>query len=237
MQNTITLHQPDWEKYSGQPLSAVDTNHIFKIKISDYVQKISDYPSLLSEQEIARSKRFLKEEDKDNYLVRKYALRLILGKFLQQDPTNIQFQKTENKKPGIANIHFNTSHTKGYAVITISQEPVGIDIEYLNLDFDFSDLLSSCFSTEESRFISSTPDVQQNFYILWTRKEALIKATGEGLVNNLSQIPCLTPYAERKEATYEVKSFQDGDLHISTANLLNLKKLKLWAYSPTFFSF
>lgn len=231
METPLADKNPQWDSYQGQSLSLADTNHVFKIKISDFQHRITDYPSTLSQQEIDRASRFLKQEDKENYLLRKYALRIILGNFSGRPPAEIRYHKTENKKPAIANIQFNTSHTKGYAVIAVSQETVGIDIEYLNRDFDYSDLLPSCFSAEESRLISLSEDMQQRFYILWTRKEALIKATGEGLAENLSDIPSLKQQVERRGERFEIRSYTDHDLLLSTAFISNLKKLKLWEYS------
>lgn len=233
METSLIFQNPNWNTYSGQDLSAVATNHLFIIKISTFLPVTANYPSILSRQELDRASHFLKQEDKENYLARKYACRMILSEFLAQPPEAIQYYQTANKKPAISNLHFNTSHTKGYAVITISEEPTGTDIEYLNPAFDYSDLLPSCFSPEESRFITLQKDMQQNFYILWTRKEALIKATGEGLTENLAQIPSLGSHIEREGQLFEVRSFKNSDVLISTAFISNLKKLKLWKYLPT----
>lgn len=237
MENSIKIQYPNWNTYSGQDLSAAAANHLFKIKISTFLNEISSFHLILSEQEITRASRFLKQEDKENYLVRKYALRMVLSKFLQHPPAEIQYQQTANKKPAINNLHFNTSHTKGYAIISISTESTGTDIEYLNPDFDYSNLLPLCFSAEESRFISLGDAMQQNFYILWTRKEALIKATGEGLNENLAVIPSLHAYPERKGQLFEVTTFKNDDLLISTAFISNIKELMLWEYLPSSYPF
>lgn len=185
---------------------------------------------LLSEMEIARSSRFLRREDQQNYFVRKYALRILLGKFLGQAPAEIRYFLQENKKPAADGLQFNASHSKNYVAIAISTHPIGIDIEYLNPDFDHTDILAQCFDDEETRFIKNGTDPRLNFYTLWTRKEAMLKATGEGLVKDLNKLSAISSCFERKNEIFEMISLKKKQLMISMATVSSQKKLKLWEY-------
>lgn len=230
MENHLLDTTAKWNLYSGQELSAVGTNHIFKIAISSSSTQI-DYSSVLAESEIAKSSRFFKQEDRENYIIRKYALRLLLSKFLGQPPAEIKFHQQANKKPAVAGLQFNTSHTKGGIAIAISEAPIGIDIEYLNPDFEYHDILQQCFNPAELSFIEMGADERLNFYTLWTRKEALLKATGEGLIDNLHEIDSLNPILKWKNAHYNFRSFHIENLILTVAIKPDAKAFKFWEYS------
>jgi 4'-phosphopantetheinyl transferase len=207
----------EWIPYSKQQLSVAGADHIFIIDISSEFEKITDYNSVLSQQEIAKAARFFKQEDKQNYLVRRYALRMLLGAYLRQRPAEIRFHQSANRKPSLPGINFNTSHTSNFAVIALSEAPIGTDIEILRPDFEIGDLINHCFSPQEIRHLNTSKDVRLSFFTLWTRKEALLKATGEGMVDNLQQVPVLTRHTERNNLNYQLQSTQLGNTVISIA--------------------
>lgn len=231
MENSLIQSNAIWDNYKGQDLSVTAIDHIFFIEVAAFFSKI-DYYSVLSEKELSKSSRFLHLADRENYIVRKYLLRQLLSKFLHQPPEEITYFKIANKKPAVAELQFNTSHTKGYVVIAISDQPIGIDIEYLNPDFNYPEILTQCFNSEELDFIKKGKDPLLNFYTLWTRKEALIKATGEGLIENIDKIASIGQSFERNNIIFKMDSFKKGNILLSTAYVPKAKTLKLWTYSP-----
>ncbi len=82
--------------------------------------------------------------------------------------------------------HFNLSHTKGLVVCAISQQPVGVDVELRDRRVR-PGLLQRYFTPEEQAY-ATTP---QRFLELWTRKEAFLKRSGEGLSGGLAQTEVL----------------------------------------------
>ena len=228
MEENLIQLTASWERYSGQELSVVAANHIFQIDVGAYAATI-DYGSVLSAKELEKSARFFRQEDRENYIVRKYALRQLLGKFLQQHPADIQFHQQANKKPAVRNLEFNTSHTKNGIAIAISQVPIGIDIEYIDPDFNYTDILHQCFSAAELKFIDTGADPRLNFYILWTRKEALLKATGQGLIDDLKQIDTLNSFNGR---VFTLHSYRVNNIILSTSWIpKNNPLVKLWDYT------
>ncbi|RZK77118.1 MAG: 4'-phosphopantetheinyl transferase superfamily protein [Pedobacter sp.] len=88
---------------------------------------------------------------------------------------------TTNANP----IFQNKSYSGSKIAIAISDQPVGIDIEFINQTFDYNDMLTECFSAEEISEITNHKD----FFKGWTRKEALLKATKLGITDEIKLIP------------------------------------------------
>lgn len=119
---------------------------------------------------------------------------MLLGKYTGQKPEAIQFVSDANRKTHLlhkSSLQFNVSHAGNWVVWAISQTRVGIDVEEMKVDFAFEEIATHYFSPQEQRLILDSNHARQLFYQLWTRKEALVKATGQGLTDSLARIPCL----------------------------------------------
>lgn len=118
----------------------------------------------------------------------------MLGELLESEYGIGQFEWEygEHGKPslkGLQHIHFNISHCPRAIAVAVASEPIGIDVE----KFHKADvaLLERCMNPEERMQIAQSPNVQEAFTALWTRKEAVFKLTGTGITDNLHNI--LTP--------------------------------------------
>jgi 4'-phosphopantetheinyl transferase len=110
------------------------------------------------------------------------------------DVKNIYLDYHFNKKPYLAShpwVCFNVSHSEDFAVIAISRNKIGIDIEYISEEFNFTNLISDVFNDNEVLAIQNAADKKQSFYTSWTRKEAFVKALGKGIDDDFKNIPCL----------------------------------------------
>ncbi|RYE03250.1 MAG: 4-phosphopantetheinyl transferase family protein, partial [Sphingobacteriaceae bacterium] len=104
-----------------------------------------------------------------------------------------------------------------------------IDIEYLNREFDFKSILDITFSKKEIDFIGDKNIDPTNFYVMWTRKEALLKASGEGVSDNLHLIECLEEHLEREKEVFKMRSFIINENYVaSIASTLDQKELFYW---------
>jgi 4'-phosphopantetheinyl transferase len=181
--------------------------NIFRINVNEYFNQISNvYESNLSYTEIEKAFRFFKESDRKRYIVSKYALRNILSYFLLVSPAKISIYKSENKKPAVSGIEFNVTHSKSYILIGVSPFKIGIDIEHIDHHFNYHDITTSSFSPEELQLISNQ-NTSANFYSIWTRKEAVLKASGEGLIDNMNELNSLNSSITRKQVKYYLQSF------------------------------
>jgi 4'-phosphopantetheinyl transferase len=157
----------------------------------------------LSQAELQRAARFHFERDRRRFVCARGILRMLLSTHLDIMPAEIAFAHTRNGKPIVADcaarIHFNLSHSGERALYALSRtcEP-GVDIEYLNRDIDYSGLAKRFFTRHECAALRRIPESgrKRAFFACWTRKEAVIKAAGDGLSLPLDQFEVtLTPDA------------------------------------------
>lgn len=141
------------------------------------------------ERDKARAYRF--QEDRDRYVVARGLLRRLLGRVLQRDPGDVPLCADANGKPRLRArqgrtpaIGFNVSHSGNIVLVALARDrEVGVDVEHMRPLPDLDRLAALCFSPrerEQYRALASESRLEA-FYACWTCKEALLKATGEGL--------------------------------------------------------
>ena len=226
----MLLNPPGWLVYTGQSLSITGQVHLFKVDTAAVFNRVS-LENLLPAEELEKAQRFLHQQDRQRYIVRKHVLRLLLARVLGINPGQLDFQVTANKKPCVQGIEFNVSHSNNYIVILLASLPAGIDIEYINPLFQFEDLMELCFNPEEQEFIRKASNPLVNFYTLWTRKEAILKATGEGLTDDIPNVSTLEMLQSRNAQSYIVQSYKTADNYlVSTALTAPLQAVHFWEY-------
>jgi 4'-phosphopantetheinyl transferase len=117
-------------------------------------------------------------------------LRSILGGCLSVDPRLLCFRYSAYGKPALTDefggqtIRFNLSHSDGRALFAVTEHcEVGIDVEHIKADFATMEIAEKFFSPAEVAQLRLLPIERrpQGFFNCWTRKEAYVKARGEGL--------------------------------------------------------
>ena len=146
--------------------------------------------SILSPDENARASRFHFEEDRIYFTRCRSALRRLLAGYLSVSAAEICFKYLSGGKPQLAvyqnpsALEFNVSHSGGIALIAVgSGQRIGVDIEKIRLDVDAGALAERFFSIRERAGLRALPDHLRvaGFFACWTRKEAFLKAIGDGL--------------------------------------------------------
>ncbi|WP_316812013.1 4'-phosphopantetheinyl transferase family protein [Pedobacter heparinus] len=222
-----------WNNYREDQEFNINHVNIFKLSVDMVHDQIASiYTKVLSENELMKADRFLHIEDKKRFIVSKYMLRKLLSKFISIPPGSIQFELSHYKKPFITTgIEFNTTYSKNIVLIAIHKKPVGIDVEFVNKDFNYKNLILTVFNKQEQLLIDSGLNSLINFYLLWTRKEAVLKATGEGLNDELNQIDILQPVVTRNAVNFSVKSLWiDGSYIMSLTAENNNDQIYYWNY-------
>jgi 4'-phosphopantetheinyl transferase len=141
---------------------------------------------ILSEEERARAGRFHFERDRRRFIAGRVALRRILGAYLERAPTALVFVLGHHGKPALENpgLEFNLSHSGGCGLIAVTRgRRIGVDVEGIRTDFACEDIARRFFAPAEVKILAaSTPDEYATaFFRCWTRKEAYVKARGDGL--------------------------------------------------------
>ena len=159
---------------------------------SDEVYKLS---ALLSEDETQRASRFHFNKNRNEFILTRGGLRTMLGSYLGISPHEIRFAYTGHGKPYLADppgqqLTFNVSHTDGLVAFAFGwNRAVGVDVEAVRTNFKVEEIAERFFSTAEKRSLGEFPPAERYaaFFRCWTRKEAYIKARGEGLSHPLAQ--------------------------------------------------
>ena len=159
----------------------------------------------LAEDELARARRFISEQDRCHYVAAHGVLRNVLGRYLERAPQSIEFVRGPHGKPAIASsdsqhpLRFNLSHSQGMAIIgVVLTREIGVDLELVRPEFASGEIATRYFSQGEVAELAKLPDElkAEGFFLCWTRKEAYIKARGEGLSLSLKSFSVsLTPGA------------------------------------------
>jgi 4'-phosphopantetheinyl transferase len=194
----------------------------------------SDFFTLLSADEQARAQRYIVAKARRQFVEVRGLLRLLLGAYLQRDPTHIEFIYSDNGKPSLraasggSSIQFNVSHSQAQVLYAFSTDrAIGVDIEGVNPLISHVDLAHRICTPQERRVFDQLPLSQQPqaFYKIWTRKEALVKLGGDRLYEKLSifEVP-----AHANAGTYWVQAegspvwLQDLELMESFAGAIAL---------------
>jgi len=165
-----------------------DKVHVWRASLDVAPERIQSLSRTLSADERERAERFHFLRDRNRFVAGRGLLRILLGRYLEMAPDQLRFGYNSHGKPFLANedtfVRFNLSHSGALALyaVTCGRE-IGIDVEYVSEDVDIAGLGARFFSTSEVAALNSLPadQKQRAFFACWTRKEAYIKARGEGL--------------------------------------------------------
>jgi 4'-phosphopantetheinyl transferase len=140
---------------------------------------------LLSPDEIARADRLIMPVKRQQFIAARAGLRVILGNYTGSPPESLIFGYQARGKPylrGSYSCEFSLSHSGDTALVAVAQHPVGIDIEREQPLSTMMHMAQITFSPQEQAdWIALPVECQSHaFYQTWTRKEALMKAHGDG---------------------------------------------------------
>jgi 4'-phosphopantetheinyl transferase len=155
----------------------------------------SDLHHFLSEEERARASRFRFEADRWSFAAAHAALRVLLGPMLGCAPQALRFVAGANGKPCLdhdrhgATVQFNISHTRGCVAVAIAGCPIGVDVEQRRALPDPMAVARAVFAPAACASLAARAEGAARtalFYRHWTLGEAFIKATGEGIAQDLT---------------------------------------------------
>jgi 4'-phosphopantetheinyl transferase len=179
-----------WNPVDGCINLVRDEVHVWLARLDQPPDRVANCRTILSSDERARADRFHFEKDRTAYTVARAGLKSLLAKYLSVPPTEIRFEYSSHGKPFLAEaenppgISFNISHSGGLALLAFAiGRQVGVDVERIRPDFGTLEIAERFFSESEVQALLAQPADQQSvcFFNCWTRKEAYIKAIGEGL--------------------------------------------------------
>lgn len=198
----------------SQSFSVLKPNevHIWRASLTLPKEKISEFLELLNSQEKERAAKFVVSNAANSFIAARGILRTILGGYLKVKPQDIVFQQNQYGKLYLDSspLQFNLSHSHDLAIFIFTlNNPVGVDVEFIRDDYEFTDIAKRFFSKSEVNELFSLPKDKQlyGFFNCWTRKEAFIKALGVGLFKELDKFSVGVSY----EKTGRISLSLDGD--------------------------
>jgi 4'-phosphopantetheinyl transferase len=157
---------------------------------------LRDLYLLLSGDETRRANRFHFGRDRRRYVAGRATLRVLLGRYLDRDPASLRFRYGAHGKPALGSlpgepdVRFNLAHSEDLALLAFARgREVGVDLERMRPLPVVERIAETAFSCQErAKLKRLAPEQRQAaFYAGWTRKEAYVKARGEGLGLPLGQ--------------------------------------------------
>ncbi len=182
-------HEMSWSEVQSPPAFPTGRVDVWRVRLDEPTVGASE-ASVLSADEIARAARFHFEKDRSHFRRCRSALRRLLAGYLQIPSTEIRFKCLPSGKPELVAeqnpraLQFNVSHSANIALIVVgSEHRLGVDIERVRDDVDTMELATRFFSLRERAGLQALPNHLRvlGFFACWTRKEAFLKATGDGL--------------------------------------------------------
>jgi 4'-phosphopantetheinyl transferase len=181
------MNNPDavWMPPPAELGLSSDEVHVWRIALEQPAARLQLYAQTLAPDETTRANRFYFERDRQHFIVGRGALRMILSRYIGFAPGQLQFGKPAlAEATGGDTLRFNLSHSAGLALCAVTRNrEIGVDIEGMRTISELRQISKQFFSANETAVLHALPEHIQPeaFLTCWTRKEAYIKAKGEGL--------------------------------------------------------
>ena len=191
----VREYQVDSDAIGATRLSDTEI-HVWHQSLALGIPEVETLRRLLSPDELRRAERFRFEPNRKEFIVCRGTLRRLLGSYLQVPAAELRFAYSEYGRPSLmadtkeTKLDFNVSHSGEAALLAFGcGRTIGIDVEEVRRDFGTSEIAERFFSRAERAALRElSPDQRyEAFFRCWTRKEAFIKALGEGLSHPLDQ--------------------------------------------------
>lgn len=227
--------------------------HVWRASLEVSVSHLQALKDTLAADECARAERFYFQEHRERFIAGRGLLRNILSRYLDREPGQLRFCYNSYGKPalieetGVEGLRFNLSHSHDMALYAVTRgREIGVDIERFRPDVEAEKLAERFFSPREATVLRTLPERlrTEGFFNCWTRKEAYIKAEGEGMAIPLSSFDVsLTPgepaallRSQKDPQEASRWSMQALDPEPGYAAALAVKghdwELKCWCWSP-----
>jgi 4'-phosphopantetheinyl transferase len=184
---------PPWPSGPAQVSLSSRVVDVWRVSLVHPVEQLAVARTALSPDETERADRFRFHTHRNRYIFARAALRSILGRYLDAAPPSIDFAYSSFGKPYLTTangLSFNVSHSEDLALIAVgAPNQLGVDVERVRADRELSKLARRYFSIEEADIVLALgpEELVEAFYRCWSRKEAFIKAVGDGLSHALDR--------------------------------------------------
>ncbi len=173
-------------------ITGLDRVEVWCAQLDQPPELLTEFAEILSADEKERAARYILGPIRDRFIVGRTILRLLLSNYLNKLPTEIEFAYGAHGKPYLTpetSLNFNLANSEELAVFAFAPTGrIGIDLEFIRPVTEMARIATSYFSEREKQQLFALPEAarQEAFFQCWTRKEAYLKALGDGLTHPLS---------------------------------------------------
>jgi 4'-phosphopantetheinyl transferase len=200
MEQNSHLWQPPASSLTLPP----GTVHIWQVALDQPATAVAQLEQLLVSDERTRAARFHFERDRRRFIVARGVLRSLLARYISYPAPSIKFSYSQKGKPALAaehrtHLHFNLAHSGEIALYAFILEcEVGVDVEQQRPLDDVHQIAEHYFSLRERAILATQEgeELYRTFFTYWTRKEAYLKASGEGLALLTTQLDVAVPQGQ-----------------------------------------
>lgn len=181
--------------------------HVWRIKLSDAAARLETLSELLDPAERERAARFRHEREQLRFIVSHGARREILAEYVDTAPDQLRFHTSDFGKPSLVNgaadlLTFNMTHSADVALFAVGYDRrIGVDVEFMRPNVPANEVARRFFSPSEYEALNAlAADARyRGFFACWTRKEAYLKARGQGLTVPLDSFDVTVDFDESPE--------------------------------------
>lgn len=200
--------------------------HIHFAELAELRPREEELRSLLDAQELARAARFKFDHDRERFVLGHGWMRELLAHYLNNVPASIRMERGRFGKPFLPSgeLYFNLSDTKDAIAFALCRAvEIGVDVETVDRRVDHDAVSGHYFTQEEQHRIVQSEQPKRTFLEFWTRKEAVLKASGVGIMDDLrslrvdeavNKITIAHPeFIAMAAAEYHVRTWRIGEGH------------------------
>ena len=163
----------------------------------------------LSDDERAAARRFATAELRDAYIVQHALTRGLLARYVDAEPAALRFVRGARGKPRLDGVEHNLSHAEDVALLAVTHDaPLGVDVERFAAPLDLAALIPLVLAPAEAACTD-----RRAFLRVWCRKEACLKATGIGLLDDLTTVSAIADRVVVAGAAVHVQDLAISDAH------------------------
>ncbi len=243
----------EWEPCVESPRLGAGEIHIWRVSLDQPAEVYGACFSTLTPDEGERARRFCFGLHRRQFVIARGALRSALSQYLDRPPSQLRFVYSAFGKPEVEGeegwecLRFNLSHAEGVALIALTRgKDVGVDVEVVREEFPGMEIAEDFFSAREVETLRSLSEEARTaaFFLYWTRKEAYIKALGEGLSHPLRQFSVSLGNGESsvlaepegvapQASQWTVKGLSVGERHAAAVAFRSpVTNFRFWQWDP-----
>ena len=198
--------------------------HVWQAGLAASPEDVARLQAGLSDDERARAARFLFDRHRRRFVVARATLRAMLARYTGRPAASLVFEYGPHGKPalvGAGDVRFIVAHWDELAVYAVTRgAAVGVDVERLREVHEADRIAERFFSVPERDELRALPEASRSagFFTCWTRKEAYVKARGEGLAHPLDAFAVsATPSSPARLSAVDPDALEGAACRVTTA--------------------